>query len=233
MNNVSKQHITGGLKPRWPKTRVVKWLEWGAIPAVAGLWLPDWSGEYINQLTSTVSFNYNWFTVPPLVMFIGALVLLKACSEGIKNMGWHYKGVLTGGFLAIVFAVASLVFYFLIVRNQSLFGAATVLSIILAAFFAAVFFWFTIAKVAEISAETRTGITRNLVAVFAILALFTGLASVAGIYSNNTYFPFTFRLSIGFFTICFGFCRYGVYCYKTQKSIGASFTTKPDEQFWI
>jgi hypothetical protein len=114
-----------------------------------------------------------------------------------------------------------------------LFGAATVLSIILAAFFAAVFFWFTIAKVAEISAETRSRRTRNLVAVFAIFALFMGLVSVAGIYFNNTFFPFTFRLTIGFFTVCFGFCRYGVYCYKTQKSIGASFTTKPDEQFWI
>jgi hypothetical protein len=233
MYKVSKQHVIGGLKPRWPKTKVVKWLEWGAIPAIAGLWFPDWSGVYIHQLSNTVSFSYSWLTLPPLVMFIGALVLFKACSEGIKNMGWHYKGVLTGGFLAIAFAAASMGFHFLIGRNQSLFGAATVLSIILAAFFAAVFFWFTIAKVAEISAETRSRRTRNLVAVFAIFALFMGLVSVAGIYFNNTFFPFTFRLTIGFFTVCFGFCRYGVYCYKTQKSIGASFTTKPDEQFWI
>ena len=233
MNNVSKQHVTGGLKPRWPKTNVVKWLEWGAIPAIAGLWLPDWSGEYIHQFTNAAPFNYSWYTLPPLLMFIGALVLFKACSEGIKNMGWHYNGVLTGGFLAIIFAVASLVFYFLIVRNQSLFGAATVLSIILAAFFSAVFLWFTIAKVAEISAETRIRITRNFVAVFAILAIFTGLVSVAGIYFNHAYFPLAFRITIGFFTICFGFCRYGVFCYKTQKSIGAGFTTKPDEQFWI
>ncbi|MCF6356324.1 MAG: hypothetical protein L3J54_00835 [Draconibacterium sp.] len=230
MDITLKEHITGGIKPRWTKKKVVKWLEWGAVPAILGLWLPDWSGGYI-QLFSEL--NNSWLAFPPLLLFVGAVILLKASAEGIRNMGWHYKGVLYSGFLAIALAGASLVWHFFISRNPQVFGSLTLFSIVLAISFSVAFLWFTIAKVAEIAVERRTLRIRNIIVVLGVVSLLAGSVASLLIYLQHPYYKYLIRLTIILFTICFGFCRYGVYCYKTQKSIGATHTTPPDEQFWI
>lgn len=228
-----KQHITGSIEPRWTKKKVVSWLEWGAIPAILGLWLPDWSGGYISLLSNTADGQHSWLAFPPVLTFIGALILFKGCTEGIKDMGWHYKAARWSSLIAIVFAGLSLISHFLIGLNTSFFGALTILSIGLAAFFATGVLWLTIIKVAEISSETRTTITGNIILVTGIAALISGATSVILIYLQLPLFAFFLRITIILFTLAFAFCRYGVYCYKTQKSIGAGFTTPPDEQFWI
>lgn len=173
------------------------------------------------------------FVFPPVITFIGAVILFKGCSEGIKNMGWHYKVAVWSGWIAIVFAGLSLLWNFLIQQNPVIFIALTILSIGLAAFFATGILWLTILKVAEISVETRITRTGNIILVLGITALISGAVAVVLIYFQHQLLVFFLRLTVVLFTIVFGFCRYGVYCYKTQKSIGAGFTSPPDEQFWI
>ncbi len=233
MSITSKQQITGFIEPRWPKKKVVKWLEWGAVPAILGLWLPDWSGAYIKLISNSPDRYFSWLAFPPVITFIGAVILFKGCIEGIKDMGWHYTATFWSSRIAIAFAGLSFIFHFLIQHDPVLFSALTILSIGLAAFFATGVLWVTIIKVAEISAETRTAITGKMILVAGVAALVSGAASVILIYLQLPLFAFFLRLTIVLFTIAFVFCRYGVYCYKTQKSIGAGFTTPPDEQFWI
>lgn len=233
MNVTSKQQITGFIEPRWPKKKVVKWLELGAIPAILGLWLPDWSGAYVKLISNSSDSFLSGLAFPPVITYIGAIILFKGCTEGIKDMGWHYITALWSSWIAIALAGLSFVFHFLIPENTALFGAFTILSIGLAAFFATGVLWLTISKVAEISAETRSLITSKIILVTGIAALLSGAASVLLIYLEFPQFAFFLRLTIVLFTIAFAFCRYGVYCYNTQQSIGAGFTTPPNEQFWI
>ena len=233
MSITSKQQIIGSIEPRWPKKKVVKWLEWGAVPAILGLWIPDWSGAYIHLLSSPSGSYFSWWAFPPVITFVGAVILFKGCSEGIKDMGWHYKAALWSSWIAIGLAGLSFVFQLLISENTPLFGALTILSIGLAAFFATGVLWLTVIKVAEISAETRTNIAGYIILVTGSTALLSGAISVVLIYLQQPLFAYFLRLTIVLFSIAFVFCRYGVYCYKTQKSIGAGFTTPPDEQFWI
>jgi hypothetical protein len=233
MSITLKAQIIGSIKPRWPKKKVVKWLEWGAVPAILGLWLPDWSGGYIKILSNSPQSYTSWLVFPPVITFIGALILFKGCTEGIKNMGWHYKGALWSGWIAIAFAGLSLLWHFLLQQNPVIFSALTILCIGLAAFFATGILWLTILKVAEISVETRTYRTSNIILFLGIAALLSGATAVILIYFRHPLFGLFLRLTVVLFTIVFGFCRYGVYCYKTQRSIGAGFTSPPDEQFWI
>lgn len=228
-----KPVINGSIHPRWPKPRVVRWLEWGAIPAIVGLWLPDWSGGYISGSGLGRALPLH-FAFPPLLVYIGAVILLKACAEGIRDMGWHYTGVRISGILAIVLAALSLPFHFLRKGTTGdLYFGLEILSIGLAAFFATGFFWFTIAKVAEISTETRTRITQHIVAVLGVLALAAGAATVLSIWRGSTQWAILLRATLVLFTAAFSFCRYAVYCYKTQTSIGAAFAAAPEEQFWV
>jgi hypothetical protein len=233
MSITLKEQIIGSIKPRWPKKKVVKWLEWGAVPAIVGLWLPDWSGGYIEILSNSTDSHTSWLIFPPLLTFIGALILFKGCSEGIKNMGWHYKGSVWCGWIAIVFAGLSFIGHIMIEQNPVIYSALTILCIGLAAFFATGILWLTILKVAEISVESRTYRTSNIILVVGITALLSGATAVILIYFRHPLFSHFLRLTVVLFTIAFGFCRYGVYCYKTQKSIGAGFTSPPDDQFWI
>lgn len=53
MEEYKKKVISGQIDPRWPKPRVVKWLELGAIPAIVGMWIPDWAGQYIHKISGT------------------------------------------------------------------------------------------------------------------------------------------------------------------------------------
>lgn len=225
---VKKRVVNGSLRPRWPKPRVVRWLELGAIPAIAGLWIPDWAGAYAGKaawLAAVPAF-------PPVVTYAGAVILLKACAEGIKDMGVHYRALRISGGLALAFAVVSLPLHFLVTALPRVGLALTLLSIGLAAFFATGFFWFTIAKVAEITVEVRTARTRQAVAVAGVAGLLLGGATVVGVLLDDLRWPLLLRATVAAFTVAFGLCRYGVHCYKTQRSIGATFSADPAEQFW-
>ena len=233
MSATKKSVVSGFIRPRWPKPRVVKWLEIGAVPAILGLWLPDWAGGYIAEATGNAPLLPG-FAFPPVLVFVGAVILLKACWEGIRDMGWHYTGLRISGILAVVLAGLSLPLHFL--RSGTggdLWFAGEILAIGLAAFFATGFFWFTIAKVAEITVESRTETTKIAVLVFNFLALAAGGATVIAIALNSAVWPPLLRATLALFTVAFGLCRYAVHCYKTQKSIGATFVAAPDDQFWV
>lgn len=231
--STKKKVVSGFIQPRWPRPKVVQWLEVGAIPAILGLWLPDWAGGYIAEARG---LEPAWWApaFPPLLVYVGALILLKACWEGIRDMGWHYRSLQVSGILAVLFAGLSLPAHFL--RNGTtgdLWFGLEILAIGLAAFFATGFFWFTIAKVAEITTETRTVLTKIAVLVFNFGALAAGGTTVIAIWLGIPEWTLLLRLTIGLFTVAFAFCRYAVHCYKTQTSIGATFAEAPDEQFWV
>lgn len=233
MEALKKKVIPGSIDPRWKKSRVVKWLEIGAIPAIIGMWFPDWAGQYIHKMSGTDYAFPPSLAFPPVIVFVGALILWKACLEGAKDMGWHYRGIQISGTLAVASAGLSVVFHFFIAPGSMIAFAVTILFIGLAAFFATGFFWFTIAKVAEITTETRTEVTKYIVLVLDIAALLLGGITVIAILLNSGYWPVLLRITVFAFTVAFLFCRYAVYCYKTQKSIGADFAAPPEEQFWV
>jgi hypothetical protein len=233
MEAYKKKVIPGTIKPRWPKKKVVKWLELGAIPAIVGMWFPDWAGQYIHKMSGEPYIFPPSLAFPPVITYIGAVILLKACLEGIKDMGWHYRGAKISGTLAIISAGLSIISHFFIQQGSMVAFAVTILFIGLAAFFATGFFWFTIAKVAEISIETRTEVTKYIVLALNVVAIIVGAVTVISILTGSSNWPLLLRLTVIIFTIAFLFCRYGVYCYKTQKSIGADFVVPPEEQFWI
>jgi hypothetical protein len=233
MTTTRKKVVSGNLQPRWPKPRVVRWLEWGAVPAIAGLWLPDWAGAYIAEADGG-AWTLPGVAFPPVLTFLGAVILLKACWEGIRDMGRHYRGLRISGGLALAFAGASLPLHFLRTgTGGDPWFAAEILAIGLAAFFATGFFWFTIAKVAEITVETRTEITKTAVLAVNAAALAAGAVTVATILFDSPLWPDLLRATVALFTVAFLLCRYAVHCYKTQRSIGASFVAAPDQQFWV
>lgn len=222
---IKKKPIAGSINPRWPKPKVVAWLEFGAIPAIVGLWFPDWIGAY--GVGSAPYLPPLLPPFPPVVTYVGAVILLVACYQGIKGMGLHFRGVVVSGGLALVAAAASVIAQLL---GQS---ALSLLFTGLAAVFSAGFFWFTIGKVAEITQETRTRRTWWAVAGF---TLATAVVYLTGVYlyafvGISTAIP-VLRVGIVLLTATFGLCRYGVHCYKTQTSIGAGFSSAPDEQYW-
>lgn len=222
--SVKKKAVSGSIDPRWPKAKVVKWLEFGAVPAILGLWWPDWLGAYgageaVYLLSPMPPF-------PPLLTYVGAMILLVACYQGVKGMGQHFLGVKVAGALCVVAAAVSIV--------AQLAGSpyVSLLSTGLAAVFAAGFLWFTIGKVAEITQESRTKSTW-----WAVLALTVVTAAVylAGLYLLSTGVAVgltVMRAAIVLLTVTFAICRYGVYCYKTQTSIGAGFRDEPNCQYW-
>jgi len=221
---VKKKAVSGSIDPRWPKPKVVRWLEIGAIPAIVGLWFPDWLGAY-----GQGSFPYIpplLAPFPPLVVYIGAVILITGCYQGVKDMGFHFKGVVVSGALGVAFAVGSVA--------AQLF-AQTYVSLLLtglAAVFATGALWFTIGKVADITQETRIRVAWWAIGV---LTVFTAIAYLIGLYlfATGVAAGFTLlRIGVVLLTITFGFCRYGVHCYKTQTSIGAGFRSIPDDQYW-
>lgn len=221
---IKKKAVSGSLNPRWRKPKVVRWLEVGAIPAIVGLWWPDWLGSYGGGDAAYLPPLLSPF--PPLPTYVGAVILLIACYQGIKDMGYHFKGVKVCGALCVSAAVAS------IVAQLAWSPYASLLFTGLAAVFAAGFFWFTIGKVAEITQESRTRATWWAVLV---LTVATAAVYLTGLYLFATGAAIGFavmRGAIVLLTATFGLCRYGVYCYKTQTSIGASFRDDPDRQYW-
>ena len=101
---VKKSAISGSIDPRWPKPRVVRWLEVGAVLAILGLWWPDWLGAYgqgaVRYIPPLIA------PMPPLLTYVGAVVLLIACYQGVKDMGSHFKGVVVAGSLSLASATA-------------------------------------------------------------------------------------------------------------------------------
>lgn len=221
---VKKEAVSGSIDPRWPKPKVVRWLEVGSIPAIVGLWWPDWLGAYGGGTHAYVPPLFP--PLPPTLTYVGAVILLIACYHGIKDMGLHFKGVIVAGSLCMIAAVASVLVQLLGLPYLSLLFTG------LAAVFAVGFLWFTIGKVAEITQESRTRSTW-----WAVLFL-TGLTAViylSGLSLFATGVPIGFtvmRVAIVLLTVTFALCRYGVYCYKTQTSIGAGFRDDPDSQYW-
>ncbi len=221
---IKKKAVSGSIDPRWPKPKVVRWLEVGAIPAILGLWWPDWLGAYGGGDAAYLPPLLPPF--PPLLTYVGAVILLVACYQGIKDMGYHFKGVVIAGGLCVTAAVASVAAQLAGLPYLSLLFTG------LAAVFAAGFFWFTIGKVAEITQETRTRTTWWAVLV---LTVATAVSYLSGLYlfATGAEIGFTvMRGAIVLLTVTFGLCRYGVHCYKTQTSIGAGFRDDPDRQYW-
>ena len=219
-----KKALSGFIQPRWPKERIVRWLEIGAIPAVVGLWFPDWVGTYFGEDAFAIPPSLPY--LPPFLTFIGALILLKACYEGILHMGYHFKGLIVSGVIAVAAAAASVAFWLAGV------SVASLVMVGVAAFFAGGFIWFTIGKVWEITQEKRAHITWHLILIGDVIFLAVFLAGVILSLSDPVSGAVLVRIGVALFTVTFAVCRYGVYCYKTQTSIGARFSQSPDEQYW-
>lgn len=221
---VKKKAVSGSIEPRWPKARVVRWLEIGAIPAIVGLWWPDWLGAYGQVPGHSLPPAVPAF--PPLLTYVGAVILLIACYQGVKGMGAHFRGVVISGALSLLAATAS-------VATQLLgLSAVSLLFTGLAAVFATGFLWFTIGKVAEITQESRTWLTWRAVAAMTVI---TALIYLSGAYLfavGSDAALVVLRTGVASLTVTFGLCRYGVHCYKTQTSIGAGFRSDPDHQYW-
>jgi hypothetical protein len=232
MTLTKKKVVSGWLKPRWPKPRVVRWLELGAIPALLGLWLPDWVGGYALGASGHPA-PFPALAFPPILAYAGALVLLRACAEGVKGMGWHYRGVQVCGALAVAFAGTSVALHVLIPPAHGAWLPMVLLAVFLAMLFSTGFLWFTLAKVAEITTEKRTKVAARLILALAsaatLLALGTSWMALRG---GESWVLFARATQVGF-AAAFVICRYGVHCYKTQKSIGATFTLTPNEQYWV
>ncbi len=224
MQGVKKLAIPGSLAPRWTKKRVARWLEVGAVPAIVGLWWPDWVGAY--------AAGTSWYVppllpaFPPIVIYVGAVALLVGCFQGVKGMGSHFRGVVVSGGLGVAAASSSIAAHLAgePVAALALTGFAAV--------FVTAALWFTIGKVAEITEETRTRVTWIAIAAATPVAAGVYLAGVAAFAANSSAGVALMRAGIVVLTGVFALCRYGVHCYKTQTSIGASFGTNPDEQFW-
>jgi len=208
------------------------WLEIGAVPAILGLWMPDWVGGYAHIFQPDGIHRFVEFPFPPIFTYVGAVILIKACFEGIRDMGIHYRAARILGFLAIALAVVSVPLHFA-ASGPNLWFALELLSIGLAAFLGTGVLWITVVKVAEITMESRTRTTADAILALNVAALVAGAASVLKVLLGSPGWPIFLRISVMLFTAAFAACRYGVHCYKTQKYIGASFVSAPDEQYWV
>jgi hypothetical protein len=229
---VKKKVVSGFIRPRWPKAKVVKWLEIGAIPAILGLWMPDWVGGYAHIFQADGIHRFVAFPFPPILTYVGAVILIKACLEGIRDMGIHYRAARILGFLAIALAGISVPLHFA-ASGPNLWFALELLSIGLAAFLGTGVLWITVVKVAEITMESRTRTTADVILVLNAAALVAGASSVLKVLLESPGWPIFLRIAVTLFTAAFAACRYGVHCYGTQKYIGASFVSAPDEQYWV
>lgn len=227
-----KKVINGSISPRWPKPRVVRWLELGTIPALLGLWLPDWVAGYAKMFGAGAAGPLPW-AFPPALTYAGAVVLLVGCGQGIREMGAHFKALKVFGGLAVVLAGLSVVLHFLLTARADGRFALLIAAIGLAAFFASAVLLVTIAKVAEITTETRARLTRNAVIGGMVASLAASLVAAAEVLAGNTSWVLWLRIATVLFSATFIACRYGVHCYKTQRTIGAAFALAPEEQFWV
>jgi hypothetical protein len=198
-------------KPRWPKPRVVRWLEWGAIPAIVGLWLPDWSGAYIAEATGDTS-PLPGIAIPPLPAFLGGLVLLCAGRQAIRGPGWHSAGLRLFGLAGMIFAVLSL---FLHTLRHGTTGdpwfAAEIVAIGLAVVCVAAVLWITLAGLADITGETVTAASRSAALAFTVLGLACGAAAVAAIVAGSGLWPGLLRSTLLLFTLALLMCRYALH----------------------
>lgn len=221
---VKKTAVSGSIDPRWPKNRIVRWLESGAALAIVGLWLPDWVGAY--AATGSVWLLAALPPFPPLLTYIGAGALFVACYQGVKGMGAHFRGVVMSGAAALLFAAGSII--------AQLAGSA-VFSLALTGFAAVSAtgaLWFTIGKVAEITQETRTQRTWMAIPVLTGLTAVVYLGGLGFVSAGSPGGYVLVRAGIALLTVTFVVCRYGVHCYKTQMTIGAGFVNDPDDQYW-
>ncbi len=232
MSLVKKKVVSGFIKPRWSRAKVVRWLEIGAVPAILGLWLPDWVGGYAHAFQVDGRHRLVELAFPPVLTYFGALILIRACLEGIRDMGRHYKAARILGFMAIAFAVASVPLH-VVAGGPNLWFALEILAIGLAAFFGTGVLWITVIKVAEITMESRTRRTANAVLAFNAAALLAGSGAFLKVLTGASDWPSYLRIAVMLFTGAFVACRYGVHCYKTQKYLGTSFASSPDEQYWV
>jgi hypothetical protein len=227
-----KKMISGYIAPRWPKPRVVRWLEIGAIPALLGLWIPDWVGGYARAFPDGGAGPLPW-AFPPALTYLGAVILLIGCAQGIRDMGRHFSALKVFGALAIAFAGLSVALHFCLHEKPDAWFAALIASFGLAAFFASAVLLVTIDKVAEITTETRSQVTKKVVLAGMLLSLVASFVAAGGVLSGGATWPVWLRIATGLFGATFVACRYGVHCYKTQQSIGAAFTLAPEQQFWV
>ncbi len=227
-----KKVISGSISPRWPKPRVVRLLEAGAVPALVGLWIPDWVGGYARAFGAAEAGPLPW-AFPPALTYLGAVVLLVGCAQGIREMNPHFQALKLLGALALASAGLSVLLHFLLGAKADAKFALLIAAVGLATFFASAVLLVTIAKVAEITIETRTRVTKRVVLAGMILGLASSLVAAAEVLSGRAAWVLWLRLMTVFFGATFIACRYGVHCYKTQRSIGATFVRSPEEQFWF
>jgi len=204
-------------KRRWPKPRVVRWLEWGVVPAILGLWLPDWSGAYIAEATGDAS-PLPGLAIPPLPAFVGGIVLLCACRQAIRGPGWPAAGLRLFGLAGMAFAALSFPLHAL--RHGTTgdpWFAAEIVAIGLAIVCVAALLWITLAGLADISGETVTAASRSAALAFTVLGLACGAAAVAAILTGSGLWPGLLRSALLLFTLALLMCRYALHGCNTNR----------------
>lgn len=225
---LEKKQLSGFINPRWMKPRCVRYWEIGAIPAILGLWMPDFVGQYALKMAGNDNYAF-----PPFLTYVGALFLFAACAHAIENMGTHYKLMMAGGWSAIALAALSVLLHLALKPGDYGLFAILVLCIGLCAYAATMMFYFTISKAAEIGMETRMENTRKAVMILGHAALAVGALSVVAVYLESSLWIPLLRTAVVLFSITWIACRIGVYFFKEDKSIGVTFVKPPNEQFWI
>jgi len=90
----------------WMKAKCVRFWEIGAIPAILGLWFPDFAGQYAKLMAGEANYAF-----PPVITYVGALFLFAACVHAIEDMGIHFKVATICGWVMIALAGLSVVFH--------------------------------------------------------------------------------------------------------------------------
>lgn len=227
MATIIRKQVSGFQKPRWMKPKCVRYWEVGAIPVIIGVWVPDFVGEYALKITGQDNA-----AMPPLITYVGALILWMACAHAIEKMGAHYRRMMFAGASAVVLAGVSIILHFGIAPGHHRMLALFMLSIGLCAYAATFMFYYTIAKAAELGVETRMVRVRNLVFWVNNAALFIGALGIGAILQASPLWVPLMRGSVLLFTCAWLLCRLAVYYFKTDKSLGVFFAKPPAEQFW-
>lgn len=228
MDILEKKQVSGFINPRWMKPRCVRYWEIGAIPAILGLWIPDFAGQYALKMAGESNYAF-----PPFITYVGALFLFAACIHAIEKMGTHYNIVIIGGWSAVALAGVSVILHFMITPGNYTMLALTILCIGLCAYAATMMLYMTIAKAAEIGMETRMARGQLFILISTHFALLLGGATTVAIFMQSEAWILLLRLTVIAFTAAWFACRLAVYYFKTDKSIGVFFAEPPDEQFWV
>lgn len=230
MSIVEEKVVSKVICPRWTPARATRWVQIGAVGVIAGLWLPDWVGAYIAQSHGRSCLLALPF--PPVLAYLGAVILCKGCLEGIRDMGWHFRAARAMTSLAAWLAVASFGWQFAADDNGCRLAMLQA-SIGLTMFCVACVPLLTMAKLAE-RGEVRTGIAWEAALALNVAAMAATACAAVSVLSNGPW-DLWLRLAVLHFSAAILAGSYGISNYRTKPTFDAAWAIVPDDDdlFWV